>query len=208
MLSPFATAAGLAYGGGMGRSILTGAVIAGWIALAAAQAADEPRRVIFTARTAEGEVWANVGLTGQRLDQSYVPMVVAVANRGGQAAVVDRDTIRLIGPDGLRYPMPTLRELRRNYRRMSLDSRSVSGAGIPWEVWRRDGKLVDSNFFPELASSRRAIAIDEVTLAPGFAMVDLLYFAKPPGLGPRTPFVLEVSPIGWETPIRLGIILE
>jgi hypothetical protein len=103
--------------------------------------------------------------------------------------------------------MPTLRELRSGYGKRRLDTRAVSAAGIPWEVWRRDRRLVESNFFPELTSGRRAIVIDELTLGRGDAMVDLLYFARPPALAAETPFILEVRAIGWQAPLRLAILL-
>lgn len=176
-------------------------------ALAGPAAEEEPRRLVFTGRSDEGEVWANVALTALRLDEDYLPMVVAVVNRAPEPVVVDRDTIRLVGPDGLRYPMPTLRELRRNYGRLGLDTRAASAAGIPWELWARDRRLVESNFFPDLMSSRRGIAIDEVSLGTGLAMVDRVYFARPPGLVVGTPFLLEVAPEGWRAPIRVGIVL-
>ncbi len=166
-----------------------------------------PGRLVFNGGNEIGEVWANVGLTGRRLDEDYIPMVVAVVNRSPQPARLDRDAFRLIGPDGVRYPLPTLRELRSGYRKRRLDTRAVSAAGIPWEVWRRDRRLVESNFFPELTSGRRAIVIDELTLAQGDAMVDLLYFARPPGLAVGSSFILEVHALGWKAPLRLAIVL-
>jgi len=178
------------------------------LAAGAAPAADRPGRIVFQAESALGEVWANVGLTRQRLDQDYVPMVVLVANRSREPVIVDRDAIRLVGPDGGRYPMPTLHELRKGYSKTGLDGRAVSGAGIPYEVWQQNRRLIESNFFPNLSTDRRGIVVDEVTLPTGAAMIDLLYFAKPRGLAPGQPFMLEVQPIGWEAPIRLGIVLE
>jgi hypothetical protein len=135
-------------------------------------------------------------------------MVVMVANRSREAVIIDRDAIRLVGADGARYPMPTLKELRKGYKRSGLDGRAVSGAGIPYEVWQQDRRLLESNFFPNLMTDRRAIVIDEVTLPTGYAMIDLIYFAKPRGLGPGEPFLIEVHPIGWDAPVRLGIMLE
>lgn len=177
-------------------------------ALSGPGAEEEPRRLVFTGRSDEGEVWANVALATLRLEEDYLPMVVAVVNRAAEPVVVDRDAIRLVGPDGLRYPMPTVRELRRNYGKLGLDTRAASAAGIPWELWARDRRLVESNFFPDLMRSRRGIAIDEVSLGTGFAMVDRVYFARPPGLGAGTPFLLEVAPDGWQAPIRVGIVLR
>jgi hypothetical protein len=179
------------------------------IAVGGALPAQQPQtgRIVFNGGTDVGEVWANVALTASRLDEDYLPMIVAVVNHHPVSVRLDRDSFRLIGPDGVRYPMPTLKELRRRYSRQPLDLRAASAAGIPWEVWLRNRRLVDADFFPELSTGRRAIVIDEVTLAENHAMVDLLYFAKPPGLGVGTPFILEVQPLGWPTPLRLGIVL-
>ena len=182
--------------------VLTLALIAGGSASAEDSSAPQ---LVFSGENELGEVWANIGLTIQRLGEDYIPMVVMIVNRDREAVVIDRDAVRLIGPDGLRYPMPTLKELRKNYDRIGLDGRAVSGAGIPWEVWQRNRRLLESNFFPNTLTDRRAIVVDEVTLPPGYALIDLLYFARPKGLARGTSFVLEVDGLGWRAPVRLGI---
>lgn len=185
--------------------VLTLALIAG----GSASAEDSPApRLVFSGGNELGEVWANIGLTIQRLDEDYLPMVVMIVNRDRDPVVIDRDAVRLVGPDGLRYPMPTLKELRKNYNRFGLDGRAVSGAGIPWEVWQRNRRLLESNFFPNTLTDRRAIVVDEVTLPPGYALIDLVYFARPRGLARGTSFVLEVHGLGWEAPVRLGIEVD
>ena len=104
--------------------------------------------------------------------------------------------------------MPTLKEVRRGYRRFNMDARAVSGAGIPYDVWRIERRLVDSNFFPNLTPGRRAMVIDEVTLPQGFAMIDLVYFAAPPGLKPGVPLLVEVLADGWEAPVRVAVVVD
>jgi hypothetical protein len=165
-------------------------------------------RLVFDGGNDWGEVWANVGLIRHRVDEDYLPMVVAILNRCDRPVRVDRDSIRLIGRDGRRYPMPTLKELRADYDRFAMDARQVSGAGIPWQVWQSQGRLVEVNFFPDIGSDRRALLLDEVTLGTGYAMVDLLYFAKPVGFAAGEPVILEVEAAGWEAPVRLGIVFE
>jgi hypothetical protein len=172
-------------------------------------AQDQSRReLIFDSTNAEGEVWVNVSLTRQRFDEDYLPMVVMVANRIDGPVVLDRESFRLIGADGQRYPMPSLKELRAGYNRFGLDARAVSGSGIPWEVWARERRLVESNFFPNLTGNSRALVIDEVSLMPGNAVIDLLYFAKPQGFAAGQPLVLEVHAMGWAAPLRLGMVLN
>lgn len=173
-----------------------------------AQQEEAPPRLSFDGENAIGEVWANVGLTRQRFDQDYLPMVVMVANRADESVTFDRDSFRLIGSDGKRYPMPSLKELRKGYKRLGLDARAVTGTGIPWEVWARERRLVESSFFPNLSSNRRALVIDEVSLMSGYALIDVLYFAKPHGFAPGQPIILEVQAIGWEAPIHLGMVLN
>jgi len=197
------------YGGGVRRTVRTLALAALVAAPAVLASQDEaPRRLVFSGGNELGELWVNTSLTRQRLDEDYIPMVVAIVNRSRETVTVDRDAVRLIGPDGSRYPMPTVKELREGYGRSSLDARMVSGAGIPYEVWQRERHLMDSNFFPFLMSGRRAIVIDEVNLAPGYAMIDILYFAKPDRLQLGEPLLLEVRAVGWAAPVRLGIVLN
>jgi hypothetical protein len=206
----FASGDRLEYGGPVKGPTIPLAALLAFAVVCPPGLAEEPRpfRIVFNGANDEGEVWANVGLTVQRLDQDYLPMVVMVVNRARETAMIDRDSIRLVGPDGARYPMPALKELRKGYRKITLDARAVSGAGIPYEVWQRDRRLLESNFFPNTLTDRRAIVIDEVNLPPSYAMIDLLYFATPKGLAVGVPFILEVRAVGWEAPVRLGIVLD
>jgi len=180
------------------------------LASAVPAAAEDPsaQRLVFSGENELGELWANIGLTIQRLDEDYIPMVVMIVNHDRAPVLIDRDALRLIGPDGERYPMPTLKELRKNYRKIGLDGRAVSGAGIPYEVWQQNRRLLESNFFPNTLTDRRAIVVDEVTLPSGYALIDLVYFARPRGLETGDSFILEARGLGWNGPVRVGIILN
>ncbi len=206
----FARRQPFAYGGEV-RSLSVFALVVmllGAVSLTLSAQDEAPRELVFDGENVLGEVWANVGLTRQRFDEDYLPMVVMVANHSDEPVVFDRDSFRLIGSDGNRYPMPSLKELRKGYKRLGLDARAVTGTGIPWEVWARERRLVESNFFPNLSSNRRALVIDEITLMSGYALIDVLYFAKPRGFAPGQPIILEVQAIGWQTPIHLGMVLN
>jgi len=199
------------YGGNvksLKASVVIGILISVSTAMVTAQDKAAPKRLVFEGKNTTGEVWANVGLTRQRFAEDYLPMVVMVTNYSNEPVVFDRDSFRLIGNDGNRYPMPSLKELRKGYKRLGLDARAVSGTGIPWEVWARERRLAESNFFPNLSRNRRALVIDEVTLMSGYALIDVLYFAKPSGFAPGQPIILEVQAVGWETPIHLGMVLN
>ena len=189
-------------------ALAVSAVLVAFVLAWGARADDGPRpRIVFSGGNEVGEVWANVKLTVQRLDEAYLPMVVMVANRSENAARVNRDSLRLVAANGVRYPMPALKELRKGYDKIHLDRRAVSAAGLPYQVWQRDRRLIESNFFPDTLSFRRALVIEELVLPSGFAFVDLVYFAKPPAAAPGRPLVLEVVADGWDRPLRLGIEL-
>jgi len=164
-------------------------------------------RVVFSERSEAGQLWANLSVTYQRLGEPYLPMVIGVQNLGGETLRLDRASFSLIGPDGRRFPMADLKELRRSYDKGSIDRRIATANGIPVDVWARQRRLRESNFFPDMSQSRRTTVIDRVTLARGDGTVDLIYFEMPSALALGAPFVLEVQPEGWEIPLRLRLVL-
>jgi hypothetical protein len=168
-------------------------------------AGEEASPVVVTGESSFGQVWVNLSLTVHRLDEAFVPMVIAVYNRAKGQAVLTRDSFRLIGSDGRDEHVPGVRELRRGYGKMNIDLRMVSAAGIPVGTWIRRSRSVPSNFFPSMSSGRGGTTIDHVALPPLYGMIDLIYFARPKGLALGQPVVLEVKPKGWEEPIRLRI---
>jgi len=166
---------------------------------------DQESQILFIGENEFGKVWANLSLTRQRESEPYLPMVVAVSNKARKSVTIDRETIRLSDLDGIVYSMPTVKEVRKSYKRLVIDHRMVSYSGIPWEVWWRSGHLAESNFFPDLRATRGNTTRDRVTLRTGHAMVDLLYFERPRAMELHKPFFLEVIPEGWEVPIRLRL---
>jgi hypothetical protein len=154
-----------------------------------------------------GAVWANISLTQLRVDEPFLPMVIAIQNRSEEPVLIDRQAIWLIGPTRERFPMAELKEIRKGYNKMRLDSRIATSAGIPVDVWYRQRRLRESNFFPDIGT-RGGTVIDRVTLRRLDAMVDIVYFHRPRGLTPDAPFVLEVFPDGWEAPLRMLLKLQ
>ena len=171
-------------------------------------AKDPESQILFIAENDFGKVWANLSLTRQRDAEPYIPIVVSVLNKSRETVKLTRDTIWLNDLDGLVYSMPTVKELRKNYDRSGLDHRMVSTSGIPWEGWRRSGRLAPSNFFPDLRMTSGNTVKDRVILRENYAMVDLLYFERPRALVLYKPFILEVHPEGWEVPIRLRLFIS
>jgi hypothetical protein len=173
----------------------------------AATVAGQESQVLHNAQGRFGAVWANVTVTHQRVAEPYLPVVIAIQNQGADTVTIDRAAVRLIGPDGTRYPMADLKEVREEYDKMRLDRRIATSAGIPAEVWYRQRRLRESNFFPDIGG-RSGTVIDRVALRRNDALVDLVYFRRPRALALNTPFIIEVAPEGWEVPTRLGIRLE
>jgi len=169
----------------------------------------EPTRVLFIAENDFGKVWANTSLTIQRQNEPYLPMVVAVENKAAASITLDRSSFWLTDLDGIVYTMPTVKEQRKNYNKTVIDYRMVSYSGIPWEGWRWNRRLEPANFFPDLQARRGNTTKDRITLRQRHAMANLLYFERPRNLSLGRPFFLDVRPSkGWETPIRLRVVLR
>jgi hypothetical protein len=177
------------------------------VAVATGLAVASDGQIVFSERSETGQLWANLSLTYQRVGEPYLPMVIGVQNLSGETLELNRGSFRLIGPDGRRSPMADLKTLRKSYDKSTIDRRIMTTSGIPADVWSRQRRLRESNFFPDVGQSRRTTVIDRVTLRRGDATVDLIYFEAPTGLALGTPFVLEVMPEGWEAPLRLRLIL-
>lgn len=175
--------------------------------LAAGLAIAGDGQVVFSERSEAGQLWANLSVTYQRVGEPYLPMVIGVQNLGDETLRLGRASFSLIGPDGRRFPMADLKELRRSYDKASIDRRIATANGIPVDVWARQRRLRESNFFPDMGQSRRTTVIDRVTLARGDGTADLIYFEMPAGLAPGAPFLLEVQPEGWAVPLRLRLVL-
>ena len=83
----------------MTRLVLFLVAVLGLVVAAVSLTAQErpETRLVFTGRNNQGEAWANVTLTTQRLGEIYVPLVVMIVNRDRESITIDRDAIRLDG---------------------------------------------------------------------------------------------------------------
>ena len=190
----------------MHRTILVALVL--FLASGAILAQDDIGRILFIAEDDNGKVWANLSLSGQRMDEPYLPMVLAVENKLSKPITVDRESFWLEDLEGIIYVLPTVKEQRKNYDKTVMDYRTVSYNGIPWENWRYNRRLDETNFFPNLQSNRGNVVRDKATLRQRHAMVNLMYFERPRNLELGKPFFLVVHPKGWETPIRLRLVIS
>ncbi len=182
--------------------------LASAITLAAAIAAfGQGSQVLFQGQGRFGAIWVNSNLTQMRIAEPYLPVVLAVQNLGPDSVTIDRGTVRLIGPDGSRYPIADLKEVRSGYGKFRLDQRILSFAGIPVNVWYTQRRLRESNFFPDIGG-RGGTVIDRIVLRRNDAFADLVYFRRPPALTAGQPFLIEVAPEGWEVPTRIEIVVQ
>lgn len=165
-----------------------------------------PSQAVFKAATKEGRVWVSVDLTRQRLQEPYVPFVVAIYNDAKQSVVLKRNDLRLIGTDGKAYAVATIPELRAHYTRQNFDLTILRMYGMPFGTWLQPGRLIPSNFFP-LVLGRGHVRIDHVEIPPLYWTVDIFYFKRPPGLAEGQEVQLEVQPKGWKEPIRIPVKL-
>jgi len=162
---------------------------------------------IFTAKTAEGEVWVSADLALQRRTDAFVPLVVAVYNSAKTSAVIERSSLKLIGTDGVPIRMAGIPELRKSYSKQNFDVTMLRLYGMPFGTWLRLQRLVPSNFFPIVSVDRGGVRIERVELAPFFWTIDLVYFKRPVGLAEGRTVILEVAPKGWQTPIQVKLHL-
>jgi len=188
--------------------LILAVVLGGVVGIPGVAAAPEKAApvMVFTGDGPQGKVWVNVDLTRRRLEEAYVPMIVAVLNNAAGPITLDRTALRLVGADGTSTPMATLKEIRTEYRKLNFDWRTLNVQGMPFGTRLSRQFHVESHFFPSMAG-RGAITIDRVQIPPSYWTVDLFYFRRPPGLGEGKPVVLEAAPAGWDEPIRVAIQL-
>ncbi len=189
------------------KLFLCGVLIISAVVSGSLLAADgKPPVMVFTNGGPQGKVWVNVDLTRQRLNQPYVPMIVAILNSAAKPILLDRSSLHLIEPDGRKIPMATIQEIRKNYKKLNFDWRTLNAQGMPFGTRLSPEYYVQSRFFPSMADGG-SIKVDRLQVPPSYWTVDLFYFERPSGLAEGRPVVLEAAPKGWEKPILVTIQL-
>jgi hypothetical protein len=155
-----------------------------------------------------GRAWANLTLTGLRMNEPFIPIVVGVQNNAKKPVTLKRDSFRLTDLDGLVYTLASVRDWRKHYDPIVQDRRMMSTGSIPWRVWYTSNKLGPTNFFPDLKTGRGNVLRDSVTLRRGYGMFDLMYFERPRNLAVQRPFFLEIWGKGWESPLRMRLLIN
>ena len=182
------------------------AILASGGALVAQQ--KETRKWEFDVEDDNGRAWANLTLTGLRMDEPFIPIVVGVQNNAKKPVTLNRESFRLTDLDGLVYVLASVRDWRKHYDPIVQDRRMMSTGSIPWRVWYTSNKLGSTNFFPDLKTGRGNVLRDSVTLRRGYGMFDLMYFERPRNLSVQRPFFLEVWGKGWESPLRMRLVIN
>lgn len=124
--------------------------------------------------------------TRYRDGEKYVPVEVAVANRGVKIMTLTRESFTLADEKGNRYPCASPKELLETYDFLDLDRNLTE---LPEIVFNRFGAMTEypSKFSPTRRSSRDgelATVTDTVQLPKFGYLMDVLYFPMP-GTGLR-----------------------
>ena len=147
-------------------------------------AADVDRKLSTFAYIEEGKLATfivDTRPTRYREKESYVPVEIAIANRGVRQLSLTRESFTLVDENGNRYPCASPKELLANYEYLDLDRNLAELDGI---VFNRFGAMTryPSNFSPTRFSSRPGesrVVIDSLELPKFGYLLDMLYFPMP-----------------------------
>ena len=115
--------------------------------------------------------------TRYRLSRAYVPLEIAVANKGIKTLTLTRESFTLRDDQGKQYPAVGRDELSRAYGNTDIDRR-LGDAGSFVNRRFASYEVVSSNFTPGFD---RPIARDHIQLPRFSYLLDFLYFPRPEG---------------------------
>jgi len=147
-------------------------------------AADVDRKLSTFAYIEEGKLATfivDTRATRYRGKDSYMPVEIAIANRGVKQLSLTRESFTLVDENGDRYPCASPKELLANYDFLDLDRDLEELNEI---VFNRFGAMIrySSNFSPTRFSSRPGasrVVIDRVQLPKFGYLLDMIYFPMP-----------------------------
>ncbi len=120
--------------------------------------------------------------TRDRDQAGYLPLEIAIANRGLKQLTLRRESFTLADSEGRRYPMASPTETLGNYQFLEFDRTLAELEGI---VFNRFGAFTryPSNFSPTLTlGSGRTNVVQDLVSLPRFGyLIDLIYFPVPEG---------------------------
>lgn len=115
-----------------------------------------------------------------REGSSYLPLEIAVGNRGLKMMTLTRESFTLIDGEGRRYPAASPRELLDGYEFLELDQQLADLEGIVFNKFAAFTRY-PSNFSPALDAdlSRSGLVQDRVVLPKFGYIIDFIYFPAP-----------------------------
>ncbi len=123
----------------------------------------------------------NTKATRYREDSDYIPLEIAIANRGLRNLTLTRESFVLIDSEKTHYPVASPQELMEGYRFLDFDQENLAElAGITTNKFATFTRY-RSNFSPTRgATFGRTNLVRDVVALPKFGYVlDMLYFPKP-----------------------------
>jgi hypothetical protein len=142
----------------------------------------ESVRTFFQGEDEHIIVTVDTELTRLRTEEKYFPLSIKIANKRLPSLTLTRNSFILVDENRAPYYMPDIKELQKNYDKLTPDSRYRSQTGLlrdqmptSFTYYRR----AESNFFPATAGGARVI--DEVYVRQRGFMEDVIYFPMPPG---------------------------
>ena len=126
----------------------------------------------------------NTKATRYRDAAGYMPIEIAVANRGLKNLTLTRESFSLIDADKTRYPLASPGELIEGYEFLDFDRNSLAELeGIVQDKFATYTRY-NSRFSPTRMATRnrRSNLVRDVVALPRFGyVVDMLYFPRPTG---------------------------
>ncbi len=134
-----------------------------------------------------------------RLKQPFVPIEIAVVNRGLEGVTLTRESFTLADSKGNRYPLAGRQELTEGYGgSVDVDRRNFYEAAPIVLGKYQSYNAVPSNFSPGFDNP---IALDRVSLPRFSYILDFLYFPTPLGFAEGEPLELLLSAPELENPV-------
>jgi len=148
------------------------------------KAADVDRKLSTFAFIEEGKLATfivDTRATRYREKERYIPVEIAVANRGVKQLTLTRESFTLADENGNRYPCAGPKELLDNYEYLDLDRNLSELNEIVFNRFAAmtayPSKLSPTRLFAE--AGRPATVTDTVSLPRYGYMIDMIYFPTP-----------------------------
>ncbi len=138
-----------------------------------------------------------------RRDRPYIPVEVAVVNKGLAALTLTAESFLLVDTDGRSFPTVTAQELSRGYGSTDVDRRLGEIEPIVQNRYQTFER-VPSNFTPGFDTP---IGRDRVTLHRFSYLVDMVYFPNPAVPTPAAPYDLLVRAPELQDPLVVRFIV-